>query len=97
MPVQYKKLNVGKKNIEAFSMKLAKKNLIVFKGKKGYVMCGYLNMQAAERFEEAAVMITGVSSISEALRSSVHSCSSAAAQLGIHAGQPMSEALEILA
>ncbi|MEW6075852.1 MAG: DUF1805 domain-containing protein [Candidatus Omnitrophota bacterium] len=95
--MQYKKIKVGKNTIEALCMKLGKKNLIVLKGQKGYVMCGYLNMQAAERFEEAAVMITGVSSISGALKSSVHSCSPAAAQLGIRPGQPIREALKLLA
>ncbi|RJO65286.1 MAG: DUF1805 domain-containing protein [Candidatus Omnitrophota bacterium] len=95
--LQYKKLKIGKRNIEALRMKLGKKNLIVLKGKRGYVMCGYLNIGAAEQFEDVAVKITGVSSFSEALRSSVHSCTAAATRLGIHIGQPLREVLEIIA
>ena len=58
-----KKVKVGKKYIEAVLIKLLDKNLILLRGSRGYVMCGYLNLKAAEKFKEAAVKITGVSTI----------------------------------
>lgn len=95
--VDYRKLKIGRKNVEALCMRLGKKNLIVIKARRGYVMCGYLDLKVAERFQEVAVKITGVSSIAEALEASVHSCTQAARKLGIRAGQPLSEVLTMLA
>lgn len=83
--------------IEAFSTRLMTKNLVVLKGSKGYVMCGYLNMRVAEKFKDAAVKITGVSTIEDALNATVHSCSSAARKLGIKKGQPIKTVLPLIA
>lgn len=78
-------------------MRLQRKNLILLRGAKGYVMCGYLNLMAAEKFKDAAVKITGVSTIEEALNGSVHSLSHPARKLGIYKGQPIKEVLKIIA
>jgi uncharacterized protein YunC (DUF1805 family) len=60
-------------------------------------MCGYLDMSVADKFNDVAIKVTGVSGIDDALNGNVHSCSSAAAKLGISAGQPIKEALKIIA
>ena len=78
-------------------MKLASKNLIVLRGSKGYIMCGYLNLQAAEKFKDAAVKIKGISTIKEALRTNVFACTSQARKLGIYKGQLIKEVLKIIA
>ena len=92
-----KKIKVGKKYIEAVWVKLQSKNLILLNGSRGYVMCGYLNLSAAEKFKDAAVKITGVSTIEEALKSTVHSCTGIARKAGIYKGQPIKEVLRIIA
>ena len=91
------KIKIGGKYIEAFLLSLQSKNLILLKGSRGYVMCGYLNLKAAERFKDAAIKITGISTIEEALKTSVHSCTSSARKLGIYKGQPIKEVLKIIA
>ena len=73
------------------------KNLIVITGAKGYIMCGYLNLRAAQKTKDVAVKITGVSTIDEALKSAVHSCTSYARRLGVYPGQPVNEVLKIIA
>ena len=78
-------------------MRLQDKNLILLRGSRGYVMCGYLNMKAAEKFKDVAVKVTGVSSIDDALAASAHSCSSSARKLGIYKGQPIKEVLRSIA
>lgn len=90
------KIKIGRKYIEAFLISLQSKNLILLKGSRGYVMCGYLNLKAAERFKDVAIKITGVSTIKEALKASVHSLSRPARKLGIYKGQPVKEALKII-
>ncbi|MBM3249672.1 MAG: DUF1805 domain-containing protein [Candidatus Omnitrophica bacterium] len=92
--LKYKKIRVGKNYIEAFSVSLQSKTFILLKGRKGYVMCGYINLKAAEKFKDAAVKITGVSTIEEALKAKVHSCTSCARKLGISKGQSIREALK---
>ena len=92
-----KKIKIGKKYIEAFHIPLQSKNLILLRGRGGYIMCGYLNLKAAERFKDTAIKITGISTVAEALKSSVHSCTSSARRLGISKGQPVREVLKIIA
>ena len=95
--IKCRKIKIGGKYIEAFLLSLQSKNLILLKGSRGYVMCGYLNLKAAERFKDAAIKITGISTIEEALKTSVHSCTSSARKLGIYKGQPIKEVLKIIA
>ncbi len=95
--LQHKKIRIGKNNIEALLLNLSSKNLIVLRGRKGYIMCGYLNLKAAEKFNDAAVKITGVSTIEGALRARVRSVTKEAGRLGIHKGQAVREVLKIIA
>lgn len=93
----HKNIKVGKKAVEAVLLPLAGKNLIVIRGSRGYIMCGYLNMRAAEKFKDVAVKITGVSTIDDALGTSVASCTSAARRLGIRKNQSIREVLALIA
>lgn len=95
--MRQRKIRIGRKYILALQLKLQSKNLIVLKGSRGYVMCGYLDMSVAERFQDVAVKITGVSTIQEAVRSHVHSCTSSAERLGIREGQSVRDILKIIA
>lgn len=90
-------IKVGKKKVEAYIFKLLKKNLIFLRGSKGYIMCGYLNLKTAEKLKDCAIKITGVTSISDALQTTVNSCTSEAKRLGIHKGQPIKDVLFIIA
>jgi uncharacterized protein YunC (DUF1805 family) len=91
-----RKIKVGKKNIQAVLVKLATKNLIVLCGERGYVMCGYLNLAAANKFKDVAVKITGVATIAQALDSKVHSVSLAAKNKGIRKGDHIKDVLKII-
>lgn len=95
--IKREKIKIGAKYIEAILINLQSKNLILLRGSRGYAMCGYLNMNAAEKFKDAAIKITGIVTIEEALKTSVYSCTSSAKKLGISKGQPISEALKIIA
>lgn len=95
--VLHKKIKIDNKYIEAILIRLARKNLIVLKGHRGYVMCGYLNLQAAQKFKDAAVKITGVSTLGQAMKAHVSGCTHAARKLGIYKGQPIREVLKIIA
>ena len=92
-----KRINIGKRHIDAIAVRLLQQSLIVLKGSKGYVMCGYLNLKIAEKFKDAAIKIVGVSSIEEALGSKVYALTSAARKLGVRKGQAVKEVLKIIA
>lgn len=95
--IKYKKIRIGKKYIEALETKLGNKSLVVLKGKNGYVMCGYLDMAAADKFNDVAVKITGVAGIKDALKSSAAAVSNAAKGTGIYIGQPVEQILKVIA
>ncbi|MDD3296249.1 MAG: DUF1805 domain-containing protein [Candidatus Omnitrophica bacterium] len=94
--LQTKKIRIGRKNIAAYCMPLGKKKLIILKGRRGYVMCGYLNLKAADSFKDTAVLIKGVSTIKQALSSNVYSASRKAKSLGIKEGQDIKSVLKII-
>lgn len=93
----FKKIRVGGKYIEAVSIKLLSKNFILLRGRKGFVMCGYLDLRTAQKFGDIAIKIVGVSTIKESLETKVHSCSFAAKKLGIHRNQPIKEVIAMIA
>ncbi len=95
--LEQKSVKIGDRTVEAISFGLSGKNLIVLKGSRGYVMCGYLDLAAAEKFGDAAVKITGVSTIDEALRTKVAACTHRAKELGISEGQSIQDVLKIIA
>lgn len=95
--LKHKKIKIGKIYIEAVLFRLSCKNLIILKGSKGYVMCGYLNLKVAERFNDVAAKIIGVSTIKEALKAQVNSCTRFARKLGIYKGQSIKDVLKIIA
>jgi len=91
-----KKIKAGKKYVQALVMPLESKRLIVLRGRRGYIMCGYLNLEVAEKFNDVAVKVTGISSIKDALKATVHSCTSRARKLGIHPGDSVKDVLKII-
>lgn len=67
-------------------------NMLVILCEKGYVMCGYLNLAAAESFDEAAVIVGG-SCFEETLANPVKAVSPKAKALGVEVGMTGAEAV----
>lgn len=67
--------------------------LLVIRAAKGFVMCGYLNMDVANKLGDVAVRVTGVKSFEEVLNAKAVDVSEAAKKLGITVGMPAREAL----
>lgn len=95
--MEHRKIKAGSKYLEALSIKLLKKSFVLIRGGKGYIMCGYLNMPVANKLNDVAVKVTGVSNIGQTLKSVVHSCSNPAKKLGIRKGQPIAWVLKVIA
>ncbi|MEM3596670.1 MAG: DUF1805 domain-containing protein [Candidatus Bathyarchaeia archaeon] len=70
--------------------------LLVVVADKGFVMCGFLNVEAAERLGVAAAMVSGVKTFEDVLRSSVKAVTSGAGALGVRVGMSGEEALKCM-
>ena len=70
-------------------------NMILIQCSKGYLMCGYLNLEAAEKFGDAAVLVGGAD-FEEVLANPIKGMTSAARKLGITDGMTGPDAAMIL-
>ncbi|MFH1055231.1 MAG: DUF1805 domain-containing protein [Candidatus Altiarchaeota archaeon] len=85
-----------KKKTEEYVIPLQNANLVLIKADRGYIMCGLLNIESAERLGQAACMVTGVKTAEDALKAQVKACTTAAKQVGIKEGMTGQQALEFL-
>jgi len=68
--------------------------LVLITAERGFVMCGFLDMQTAERLNVAAALVSGVKSFDDVLNAQVKSVTSKAKGLGVETGMKGSEALK---
>jgi len=70
--------------------------LVMIIGKTGFIMCGFLNMDVAEKLSVAAVMVSGVKTLEDVLKAEVKATTSKAKMKGITVGMKGEEALKLL-
>jgi uncharacterized protein YunC (DUF1805 family) len=68
--------------------------LLVIRAEKGFLMCGYLNVNAAETLGDVAAKVKGVQSFEDVLKASIVEVTEKARELGIEPGMTGREALE---
>ena len=88
---KFETVKIGGSEYEFFSYSAGNAPLLILKGKKGYVMCGYLNLEAAEKLGDTAVRASGVKDLDTLLGASVAGVTGKAKLLGINEGQKVSE------
>jgi len=67
--------------------------LLIIAG-KGFVMCGFLNIDAAEKLGVAAAMVSGVKTFEDVLNVQIKTMTSKAKGFGVEAGMKGAEALK---
>lgn len=92
--MQSRDISFGEKKATGLEMDLPNARLVLASGKRGFVMCGYLNLEAAENLKDAAAVVTGVKTIDELLEKKVVRVSSQAKRLGVRIGMSGREALK---
>ncbi len=70
--------------------------LLILKGKSGYAMCGYLNIESAEKLGDCAVRVTGIKTLEDFLNAKVSEVTTAAKIKGIEKGQQVKDILKFL-
>jgi uncharacterized protein YunC (DUF1805 family) len=70
--------------------------LLIIIADKGFIMCGFLNMDAAERLGVAAAMVSGVKTFDDVLNAEVRAVTSKAEKFGVKIGMRGAEALKLM-
>jgi len=68
--------------------------LLLIMAEKGFVMCGFLNVEAAEKLNVAAAVVSGVKTFEDVLQAQVKMTTSKAKMLGVETGAKGMEALK---
>ncbi len=68
--------------------------LLLIVAEKGFVMCGFLNVEAAERLGVAAAMVSGVKTFEDVLNAEIKAATTKARGMGIQLGTRGEEALK---
>ncbi|MEM3673243.1 MAG: DUF1805 domain-containing protein [Candidatus Bathyarchaeia archaeon] len=63
---------------------------------KGFIMCGFLNMDVAEKLGAPAAMVSGVKTFEDVLGAEVKAVTSKAKNLGIEVGMKSLDALKLM-
>ena len=70
--------------------------LLLIIAEKGFVMCGFLNMEAAERLGVTAAMVSGVKTFDDVLNAQIKAMTTKAKGFGIEIGMKGTEALKLM-
>ena len=70
--------------------------LLIIKGSKGFLGCGYINVESCNKTGEACGIVSAVRTHDDMLVAELRAVSSEAAKLGLRVGMKGQEALELL-
>ena len=71
--------------------------LVLIEGEKGFVMCGYLNIDVAESLGATAAVVSDVSSWEDILKAQIKTATTKAKALGLEPGKVVSDVIAALA
>jgi uncharacterized protein YunC (DUF1805 family) len=74
---------------------LQKAPLLIIRGERGYLGCGYFNPKTVEKLGDSAAIVTGVKSFRDMLRAEVKYATKAARKRGVKKGMKGIKALEL--
>ena len=92
---EIEKIDIGGKTFHAMKSTLPESAppLLLIKGSKGYVMCGYLNIEAAEKFGSAAAIVSGVKTFDDVLNAPIKAATTKAKQFGLEPGKVVKDVI----
>jgi len=70
--------------------------LVMIVGNTGFVMCGFLNVEAAEKLNVTAAMVSGVRNSDDMLKAGVKAVTARARRKGITIGMKGKDAVKLL-
>lgn len=70
--------------------------LILIRGKRGFIMCGYINIDVAEKLGLMVAKVSGVHSIEEMLEREISNATSKAKEMGIRVGVRVKDIIDLV-
>ena len=93
--MQIKGIAVNGKTYKAFEGEMVPGSSLVFiMGSKGFIMCGYLNIETAEKKGNVAAIATGIKTVDQMLETKIVQTTTNAKKAGILIGMSVKDALE---
>ena len=89
-------ISLEKGKVTGYCIDLGNAPLLIIQAKKGYVMCGYLNMNAANKIGDIAGKVTGVKTFDDMLNADVVEVSENAKLTGLTQGMNVKDFLNVL-
>ncbi|MCX6661057.1 MAG: DUF1805 domain-containing protein [Euryarchaeota archaeon] len=89
-------IKMGKWHLTGYCIDLGKAPLLILQAKKGYIMCGYLNMNTANKLGDIAGKVTGVKTFDDMLKATVIEVSENAKKEGLTEGMNAQDFLKTL-
>jgi len=95
---EIEKIDVDGKTFQAMKSTLPENAppLLLIKGIKGYVMCGYLNIEAAEKIGSAAAIVSGVKTFDDVLNAQIKMATTKAKKMGLEPGKIVKDVIAAL-
>jgi uncharacterized protein YunC (DUF1805 family) len=91
---EIEKIEAGGKTFHALKATLPDlPPLLLIKGSKGFVMCGYLNIETAEKLGAAAAIVSGVKTFDDVLNAQIKASTTKANVLGLEPGRVVREVI----
>lgn len=85
---------IAGKKAQGIVIELPEAPMVLAVGAKGYLVCGYMNLEAGEKFGACCAVVRGVRSVSDILGGKVAAVSTKARALGVSEGMLGRDALE---
>ncbi len=94
--IQVEQIKIGNVSCLGLKVDLKPAPLILIIGEKGFLSCGFLNVEVAEKLGVAAAVVTGVKTFEDLLNGEVKGLTTKAEKMGVKAGQKGVEAMSKL-
>ena len=89
-------VEINGKIFEGYTINLPNAKLLLIKGNKGILACGYLNLETVDKLQDVMAIVRGVNSYNDMLNAQVVAVSQVAAALGVNTSMTGLEALEMM-
>lgn len=95
--INVEQLNIGNKTVTGLKVDLPDSPpLLAIIGKTGFVMCGFLNIEAAEKLNVTAAVVSGVRTFEDVLNAEIKEVTTKAKEKGVTVGMKGEEAIKLL-
>lgn len=83
-------------NCIGIKVEIGNANLLIIKGKNGFIMCGYLDMNTANKLNDVACIVRGVKNFDDVLNAEIVDVSEKAKEKGIKIGMKGKDVLKFI-